>query len=65
MDKKREKYIMENEKNEMKKKPGKVLPWLAAVLLVAALAARAAVFLSFLITSFFPCATFSLSRKIP
>ena len=34
---------MENEKNEMKKKPGKVLPWLAAVLLVAALAARAAV----------------------
>lgn len=43
MDKKREKYIMENEKNEMKKKPGKVLPWLAAVLLVAALAARAAV----------------------
>jgi hypothetical protein len=43
MDKKREKYIMENEKNEMKKKPGKVLPWLAAVLLAAALAARAAV----------------------
>ena len=38
MDKKREKYIMENEKNEMKKKPGKVLPWLAAVLLAAALA---------------------------
>ena len=37
MDKKREKYIMENEKNEMKKKPGKVLPWLAAVLLAAAL----------------------------
>lgn len=34
---------MENEKNEMKKKPGKVLPWLAAVLLAAALAARAAV----------------------
>ena len=29
---------MENEKNEMKKKPGKVLPWLAAVLLAAALA---------------------------
>lgn len=27
----------------MKKKPGKVLPWLAAVLLAAALAARAAV----------------------
>lgn len=43
MDKKREKYIMENEKNEMKKKPGKVLPWLAAVLLAAALAARVAV----------------------
>ena len=34
---------MENEKSEMKKKPGKVLPWLAAVLLAAALAARAAV----------------------
>ena len=34
---------MENEKNEMKKKPGKVLPWLAAVLLAAALAARAVV----------------------
>ena len=28
MDKKREKYIMENEKNEMKKKPGKLSNWI-------------------------------------
>ena len=28
---------MENDKNEMKKKPGKVLPWLAAVLLAGAI----------------------------
>lgn len=34
---------MENEKNGMKKKSGKVLPWVAAVLLLAALVARAAV----------------------